>query len=696
MTTSRLHLAAAALTALMAAQTAAAQADTEPWALTDGMEWNMLSLPHTAARPDAGADKRLQSQYAHAIGVCFDGTAGDGTTHTFDDGSLVWTIGLHSAGALSLSADVELDADGCIVVYSLADIGRFDVYTRADIQADGRIHTLPVPGDAIIVEYQGRTGDRLPAITNVNHDFVGILKVGNVGDSGSCEVDASCLDATADIGQSVCRILSGNRYGTGTLVNNALADGKAYVLTAAHVIADTVSFSCTALFGFSIPRCMTGVSAGKDLSVQGGTLVAYYSTLDVALIELSAAPPAMAVPYWSGWDISPDEVPAPPYVAIHHPYGDTRKASTATATITATTYDSQTNDGKQMAADNHWRVSRWETATTEAGSSGCGLWSNGLLVGTLSGGLATCSNPCNDYFARLRTVWDKSNGHFRPIADFLDPNRTGATRMTGAYLGTTDVEMTNIPLQAAPENGHRELPMRGFVGGHNSLGTTAVAERFESQSTISVSGLSIIPVKTRSTSTQTFRIKLWTDNGGVPGYELASATASVKSLAAKMPESIAFDAPVDVRGSFFAGFEIEYDDSGVDTVATMLLTDAEADNARFRTGGQWQTYAQLTGSQQSASACISLAARTASGSSVTGAPTVQAAVFPRMARSGFDVAAQGLRSVDVFDIEGRRVAHAEADGTGSIRIGCDGWRTGIYVVSAHTCDGTSNVKIIKQ
>ena len=163
-----------------------------------------------------------------------------------------------------------------------------------------------------------------------------------------------------------------------------------------------------------------------------------------------------------------------------------------------------------------------------------------------------------------------------------------------------------------------------------------------------------------------------------------------------MPESIAFDAPVDVRGSFFAGFEIEYDDSGVDTVATMLLTDAEADNARFRTGGQWQTYAQLTGSQQSASACISLAARTASGSSVTGAPTVQAAVFPRMARSGFDVAAQGLRSVDVFDIEGRRVAHAKADGTGSIRIGCDGWRTGIYVVSAHTCNGTSNVKIIKQ
>ncbi|WP_159103352.1 hypothetical protein [Prolixibacter bellariivorans] len=54
-----------------------------------------------------------------------------------------------------------------------------------------------------------------------------------------------------------------------------------------------------------------------------------------------------------------------------------------------------------------WVIHRWDVGTTEAGSSGSGLIVNSShqLIGTLTGGAATCADPVNDYFAMLNKQW---------------------------------------------------------------------------------------------------------------------------------------------------------------------------------------------------------------------------------------------------------------------------------------------------
>ena len=49
-----------------------------------------------------------------------------------------------------------------------------------------------------------------------------------------------------------------------------------------------------------------------------------------------------------------------------------------------------------------WKIAAWDDGTTEGGSSGSGLWDqNGLLVGQLYGGQASCSFNVNDYYGKF-------------------------------------------------------------------------------------------------------------------------------------------------------------------------------------------------------------------------------------------------------------------------------------------------------
>jgi hypothetical protein len=105
--------------------------------------------------------------------------------------------------------------------------------------------------------------------------------------------------------------------------------------------------------------------------------------------------------------------------------------------LTVTGYLAETGGG-----DTHWRVLRWDSGTTEGGSSGSGLWNpEGRLVGQLSGGFAFCgSDPavCSgsgvgscDWYGRLAFAWDASDNSANRLSDWLDPLATGDTFIDG-------------------------------------------------------------------------------------------------------------------------------------------------------------------------------------------------------------------------------------------------------------------------
>jgi hypothetical protein len=86
-----------------------------------------------------------------------------------------------------------------------------------------------------------------------------------------------------------------------------------------------------------------------------------------------------------------------------------------------------------MTPDSHWFVDAWDQGTTEPGSSGSALFHRGSkrLIGFLSGGLASCTNPAGfDCYGRFSEAWDGPSRNQR-LRDWLDPSGNGPRRING-------------------------------------------------------------------------------------------------------------------------------------------------------------------------------------------------------------------------------------------------------------------------
>lgn len=96
---------------------------------------------------------------------------------------------------------------------------------------------------------------------------------------------------------------------------------------------------------------------------------------------------------------------------------------------------------ENVALENgHWNVQFSETVNghgvTEKGSSGSPLFNqNGLIVGTLTGGTSSCTNPNGrNLFGKLHYFWDMCGKEDNERLDiWLDPNKTGVSQLQGRY-----------------------------------------------------------------------------------------------------------------------------------------------------------------------------------------------------------------------------------------------------------------------
>ncbi len=263
--------------------------------------------------------------------------------------------------------------------------------------------------------------------------------------SGSCEVDVNCSpvgDNWQDEKRGVAEIylVSNNQWGwcTGTLVNNTSNDGTPYFLTAYHCGEGETSSSEYSrwqfYFKYEVPanqasgsgtstnisepsyKTLTGCTEKASGSITGGS--------DLLLLQLNTTPDATYEPYYNGWNRA-NTAPSNG-VGIHHPKGDVKKISTYSTSAQGTYSNSATNA--------HWRL-QWRQndngyGVTEGGSSGSPLFdSNGLVVGSLTGGGASCSaQTAYDYYGKFYYHWE-SNGTAdnKRLKPWLDPTNSGVT-----------------------------------------------------------------------------------------------------------------------------------------------------------------------------------------------------------------------------------------------------------------------------
>lgn len=331
------------------------------------------------------------------------GLANSGVWSTMSNGDRVWRLGIRCPEAYSINFVFDryvVPVGAKVFVYNESGdvIGGF---TAESNPGHAVLGVTQVPGERITVEYvepasvQGRGELHINQVTHAYRDVVGSAP--SLNESGSCNNNVICPvgDPWRNQIRSVAMItVGGSGFCTGQLINNCADDGTPYFLTARHCTQGDNVATWVFRFNWDSPTCSTTSNAPTNRTVSGSTMRATVSNADAALLQLNSTPPESYNVFYTGWDKS--TTAATSATGIHHPSGDIKKISFEYQPVTSATYG-----GAQV-----WRVSAWNDGTTEGGSSGSGLWNqNGLLVGQLYGGEASCSYNFNDYYGKLSTSY---------------------------------------------------------------------------------------------------------------------------------------------------------------------------------------------------------------------------------------------------------------------------------------------------
>ena len=395
----------------------------------------------TLAEEDAVTDQykeapwRFGVEYEVAIDPATDGV------WTQEGQERVWRLAVECPDALGVSFLFDayhLPKGGRLFVWNAEHtdfIGSFDHRNNKEWGSLALGQTL---GDQVVIEYREALNAAFPGdlhIGQIVHSYRSIqrraaavaediLDRGPYGNSGACNVGVNCPEGALwqVEKRSVALILSGGFAScTGALVNNTAQDGTPYFLTANHCLGNPNNW--TYLFNHESSSCTGNTGPTSDI-ISGGVLRANNAGSDVALIELSAIPPASYNVQYAGWDNS--GTPPSNVTGIHHPNGDLKMICQDEDGPTAT------NQGGAAV----WFINQWEWGVTEPGSSGSPLFDqNHRIVGQLYGGGAACSGSVNngqpDWYGRFNVSWDAGSSAATRLWDWLDPSGGGVAVLDG-------------------------------------------------------------------------------------------------------------------------------------------------------------------------------------------------------------------------------------------------------------------------
>lgn len=394
--------------------------------------------------------------------------------HT-DDGYDIWRLKLHNAKALGCCALLErfqLPEGAQFFAYNSDKSLIYGPYTHDDNPSGEGFNSGLFTGGEVILEYvspkhqfnQNENPDILIAGYTYFYRSEGLpdyripgTKDGDTGygASQSCMINVNCSEGDnwrtqqKGVARMQCYGTEGSQvfagWCSGTLINNTMGDGTAYFLTANHCAEGTPSsyFNYFVFdFHYECPYCTCTSEPGK-VSYNGCTKIASspisttnsagttttYQGSDFLLLKLKNTT-------WTklkndglvlnGW--SKTASASSSGVSIHHPAGDVKKISTYSTTLTSGTF-------KTGATNAYWVVP-WATTTngksvTEGGSSGSPLFnSNGLVVGTLTGGSSACvydpssgQGPTGrEYYGKMSYHWTSAGTtNDKRLQPWLDP-----------------------------------------------------------------------------------------------------------------------------------------------------------------------------------------------------------------------------------------------------------------------------------
>jgi len=377
----------------------------------------------------------------------------DGTWEQLDDGGWLWRLRVDSPNATDLNfgfTRFRLPEGATLHLVSLDHDHIQGPYGAGDNRDHSELWTPVIPGERAVIELYVPPEPAFEPELVLGHigrgyrDWFG--KQHSTSKQGSCNIDVVCPEADDwrnQIQSVAAYSIRGSIVCTGSLVMDVGRTYRPFFLTAYHCgVTSANDHTVVTYWNFESPTCGQHGGGTLDRTVSGATYLASRQDVDFCLLELDSAPPSDFNPYWSywsGWDRRPDHTPNGS-VGIHHPGGDEKAISFNDDPLSI----SDSCIRVTGTPDTHWVVDDWETGTTEAGSSGSGLWDRDsrLLVGYLSGGLASCANPSGyDCYGRLAIAWDGPSPDQR-LRDWLDPLEIGFE----VVLGGLPLQFLDLPV----------------------------------------------------------------------------------------------------------------------------------------------------------------------------------------------------------------------------------------------------------
>ncbi len=525
----------------------------------------------------------------------------------------VWQLYIRSTGAYSINLILEqfkLPEHSRLFLISLKSGEIKGAYTSEN-NTDSQILAIePVEGDELLVQYEEPVKTSFQGqfkITKVAHDFLGVTYSDHrpLGVSGICNYNINCdvANGSEEVRDAVCRIIiEGTDICSGTMMNNTALDGIPYILTANHCInSEKQAQSSIFLFNYEAPYCsiynVPSIDGDVSRSMSGSSLKASFDSLDFALVRLNTIPPYNYRTFLAGWNMM-SAAPTSSY-SIHHPVGDIKKISIDQQSAASGSFSGS------YIANGFWNVKTWEYGVTESGSSGGGLFDqNKHLIGTLTGGSATCVSRKNDYFEKFAMSWNYRKETNKQLKFWLDPLDMNAQKLNGIYSGSGEMQckpFTNFKesdIQAVMQI-TSGLTKKGYWSGSNSAGYTDFAEQFKVSKTseikknCEVQGITFGIAKVKINpmyDNSSIDIQVYSGNDK-PESLLYTESYPIKKFYNDAMNYIAFKTPVKTVGNFFISYNISQLHTGDTLVVYMANRKSDVTNSLFiknQTG--WKDY----------------------------------------------------------------------------------------------------------